>query len=189
MLNPYQTLNISPNASDDEITKAYRSLAKKYHPDLHPNDPIAERKMKEVNQAYDAIQSMKNGTTSNDSYGQYQYQNGGLSAVEILITERRYQEAWIMLCQITDRSSRWYYLSSIVHAGLGDKTQADYDLNEAINKDPYNQEYRFFYSQLHSQNSSYARKSGIRIPWILKMIFYFYLFQFFGRLISTWLFG
>lgn len=44
-----------PDASPDEIKKAYRALAKKYHPDLHPNDPEAARKMNEINAAYDQI--------------------------------------------------------------------------------------------------------------------------------------
>ena len=53
--DPYKVLGVSPNASPDEIKKAYRSLAKKYHPDLHPNDPEAARKMNEINSAYDQI--------------------------------------------------------------------------------------------------------------------------------------
>ncbi len=53
--DPYQVLGVSPDASPDEIKKAYRRLAKQYHPDLHPNDPEAARKMNEVNAAYDQI--------------------------------------------------------------------------------------------------------------------------------------
>lgn len=53
--DPYQVLGVSPDASPDEIKKAYRALAKKYHPDLHPNDPEAARKMNEINSAYDQI--------------------------------------------------------------------------------------------------------------------------------------
>ena len=47
----YEVLGISKGASDEEIKKAYKKMAKKYHPDLHPNDPEAEAKFKEVNEA------------------------------------------------------------------------------------------------------------------------------------------
>ena len=51
----YEILGVSKNASDDEIKKAYRDLAKKYHPDKYANSPladVAEQKMKEINEAY-----------------------------------------------------------------------------------------------------------------------------------------
>ena len=58
--DPYQVLGVSPGASDEEVTKAYRKLAKKYHPDLNPGDEAAAAKMSEINAAYDQI---KNGYT------------------------------------------------------------------------------------------------------------------------------
>lgn len=51
----YEVLGISRNASEDEIKKAYRSMAKKYHPDLNPGDKTAEEKFKEVNEAYEVL--------------------------------------------------------------------------------------------------------------------------------------
>lgn len=54
-MNPYSVLGVSPSASEDEIKSAYRKLAKKYHPDVNPNDPVAESKFKEVSAAYDSI--------------------------------------------------------------------------------------------------------------------------------------
>ena len=51
MNDPYSVLGVSKNASEDEIKRAYRQLAKKYHPDLNPGDPEAARKMNEINAA------------------------------------------------------------------------------------------------------------------------------------------
>lgn len=55
--NPYDVLGISPNSSEDEIKKKYRALVKQYHPDLHPNDEEAARRMSEINAAYELIKS------------------------------------------------------------------------------------------------------------------------------------
>ena len=51
----YEVLGVSKDASDDEIKKAFRSQAKKYHPDLHPGDQEAEARFKEVNEAYSVL--------------------------------------------------------------------------------------------------------------------------------------
>ena len=64
--DPYKVLGVSPDASDEEIKKAYRDLTKKYHPDLNPGDERAAQKMHDINAAYDAI---KNGTAQQQSYG------------------------------------------------------------------------------------------------------------------------
>jgi len=55
MANPYETLNVAPNASQEDIRKAYRTAAKETHPDLNPDKPEAEKRFKEINAAYDII--------------------------------------------------------------------------------------------------------------------------------------
>ena len=73
MKDPYSVLGVSQSASDDEIKKAYRELARKYHPDNYQNNPLAdlaEEKMKEINEAYDAITKQRAGG------GGYQQQPG-----------------------------------------------------------------------------------------------------------------
>src|SRR3954451_14559035 len=51
----YKTLGVSKKASDEEIKKAYRKLARQYHPDRNPDDPAAEEKFKEISAAHDVL--------------------------------------------------------------------------------------------------------------------------------------
>ena len=56
--DPYDILGLTPYATDDEVKRAYRDLAKKYHPDLHVDNPLAElaqEKFREVQEAYDTV--------------------------------------------------------------------------------------------------------------------------------------
>lgn len=73
MNDPYSVLGITPGATEDEIKKAYRSKCKEYHPDLHPGDPTAEDKFKEVQAAYSEIMKIKQNGGSYSPSGSYSY--------------------------------------------------------------------------------------------------------------------
>ena len=97
--DPYEVLGISRDASDEEIKTAYRNLAKKYHPDLHPDDKNAQEKMNEINAAYDQIKNPQNyrQQASQQSYGGG-YGSGGYNGYSDPFTDffsgwqRQYQE-------------------------------------------------------------------------------------------------
>jgi curved DNA-binding protein len=64
----YQILGVDKNATEGELKKAYRKLARKYHPDLNPNDKVAEQKFKEVNEANEVLANAEN-RKKYDKYG------------------------------------------------------------------------------------------------------------------------
>lgn len=73
--DPYIVLGVSPGATKEEIKRAYRKKAKEYHPDLHPDDPIAAEKMNEVNQAYDRL-------TNPEKYAREQQRSEGYGGAQ-----------------------------------------------------------------------------------------------------------
>lgn len=75
----YEVLGVDKNADETTVKKAYRSLAKKYHPDVNPGDAEAERKFKEVNEAY-AVLSDPDKKAKYDQYGHAAFEQGGAGA-------------------------------------------------------------------------------------------------------------
>ena len=71
----YEVLGVSKNATDAELKKAYRVLAKKYHPDTNPGDKEAEAKFKEASEAY-AVLSDPQKKAQYDQYGHAAFEGG-----------------------------------------------------------------------------------------------------------------
>ena len=168
-MNPYQILGIDPQASDDEVKKAYRTLSKKYHPDANinnPNQAAYTEKFKEVQTAYKTIMDdRKRGFTNrnyggNQNTGQYSYQYSGNDQAAFneaagFINARRYQEALNVLNQIRTRNAMWFYYSVIAENGVGNNiTAVDY-AQTAVQMEPSNLQYLLLLQQLQGGQRQY----------------------------------
>lgn len=164
MNDPYQVLGVKPDASDDEIKKAYRDLARKYHPDNYQNNPLAdlaEEKMKEVNEAYDAITKLRSSGGGYSSAGGYQsaYQQAqsgdpAFARVRTLINGNNLDQAEQLLRGINTRTAEWYFLAGSVAYRRGWLDEARQNYQIAVNMEPNNMEYRQAFSMM--QQGGYA---------------------------------
>ncbi len=143
MKNPYEVLGIKEGASDEEIKKAYRELVKKYHPDKYVNNPLsdlASEKLKEINEAYDAL--TKGGYSSNKSSGYSSSNQANFNTVRAYINANRLFEAEQMLNQISDRGAQWHYLYGAVCLRKGFYDMARDHFDKACAMEPNNAEYQ-----------------------------------------------
>ena len=183
--DPYKVLGVSPDASDEEIKRAYRRLAKQYHPDRNPGDENAAKMMQKINAAYEQIknpekaapnQSSYGGQQSYGGYGSYggydpfggyyrqqsrqsagdQYQQSAYQYIQF----RRYREALNVLENSTNRNARWYYLSALAHHGLGNQVTALEHIRRAVSMDPDNAEYLYTLEAMENGGATYRRTAG-----------------------------
>ena len=151
MNDPYSVLGIPSSASDDEVKKAYRDLARKYHPDNYRDNPLAdlaEEKMKEINEAYNAItRGRTGGSGGGQSYRyqqSYQQQGGsGLFAqVRQCINMGNLTRAEQLLRSAPEQNAEWHFLYGYVAYRKGWLDEATQHIQTACAMDPGNVEYR-----------------------------------------------
>ena len=166
MRDPYDVLGVPRTASDDEIKKAYRKLAKKYHPDVN-KEVGAEEKFKEVQNAYDTI--MNRNANPRSSFSQSTYQNAyeDSSLYQQIIQDLNmgmYMNAYQRLLMIQDRGADWYYFFAIANYGMGNIIAAKDAIATACQMNPQNVEYRNLYNQLHASQQAYTYRSSTFNP-------------------------
>ncbi len=178
--DPYKILGLQPGATDEEVKRAYRALAKKYHPDRNPGDKEAARKMQEVNAAYDQIknpQPSQSGGYGGNPYGSYydpfgggyrqqshssgqsadeQYQQGAYQYIRF----GQYQQALNVLQNCTERNARWYYLSALANHGIGNQVTALEHIRKAVSMEPDNMEYLSALNRMENGGAAYRQRSG-----------------------------
>ena len=173
--DPYKVLGLGPDASDEEIKRAYRRLAKKYHPDLNPGDQEAARKMQEVNAAYEQIKNPEKAyqQPGGGSYGGYYDPFGGYrqqqnsqsgdqyqQAAYNYIRFGRYREALNTLENSAERNARWYYLSALANHGLGNQVTALEHIRKAVSMEPDNMEYLSALNRIEHGGTAYRQTAG-----------------------------
>ena len=184
-MDPYQILGVDRNATDEEIKRAYRRLAKQYHPDANPGDEYAAKKMQEINDAYDRIKNPERyqggASQSSNPYGQsyggygydpfrgyYQrqsynqkYADSHLQAAYNYILYRRYREALNVLDQFEGaKNAAWYYLSALANHGLGNQVTALEHMRKAVSMEPDNQEYLNALDRMEQVGDTYRHQAG-----------------------------
>ena len=169
MNDPYQILGVPETASDEEIKKAYRDLARKYHPDNYHDNPLADlaqEKMKEINAAYEQITKERaSGRRSGGSayggasyggygggYGSYQGygsssqsysgQSSVLQQARIAIQTGNISRAEALLDNYSDHNAEWNFLKGAVCYRRGWLDEALRYYRAAVKLDPGNAEYR-----------------------------------------------
>lgn len=175
MKNPYSVLNISENATDEEVKEAYRTLARKYQSDSYASGPLAEiaaKKMRELDEAYDSIilsrrssgsgSSANSGSARSDSRnsGYQQYgNNSSFADIRSKIAANRIDDAETLLDGVPKsmRNAEWYFLKGTVQYRRGWFEEAQKNYATACSMDSNNAEYRAAFN-----NVTNPRQGGYR---------------------------
>ncbi len=177
MNDPYKILGVSPDATDEEVKKAFRALAKKYHPDKYRDSDLADlatEKMKEINAAYEQIKKMReNGGQQQGGYnyggaqGGYGYGSYGGNAsstdpryneIRRQINMNNLQQAETLLNNVpaAERNAEWHFLMGSIFMRQGRFVDAQHFFDTACSMDPYNREYSAARDQLRMRANGYG---------------------------------
>ena len=177
MRDPYQVLGVPSTATDEEVKKAYRDLARKYHPDNYHDNPLADlaqERMKEINEAYEAVQSQRKAQRSGgysaggqryggQGYGyQSGYQNGyqgGYTSryqrVRMAISSGDLNLAEELLNAQSDHDAEWNFLKGAICYRRGWLDEARRYYQTAMTMAPDNPEYQRALDILEGRGTAY----------------------------------
>ena len=181
MKDPYQVLGVPETATDEEIKKSYRDLARKYHPDNYHDNPLADlaqEKMKDINAAYEQITRERSGRGSGSgSYGsaygsggtayqrqQYSSQSSSgssvLQQVRLAINSGNLSRAEALLANYADHNAEWNFLKGAVCYRRGWMDEAKRYYQTACQMDPGNAEYRSALDFMENAGQTAYRPNG-----------------------------
>ena len=165
MSDPYSVLGVDPSASDEEIKKAYRELARKYHPDNYQDNPLAdlaEEKMKAINEAYDAITRARSGGAGiGQNRQQYQRSYQQAAGNSLYAQARQYinlgdlAQAEQLLRTAPRQDAEWHFLIGYIAYQKGWIDEATQHFQTAYSMEPGNAEYRQAMAMIQRGGSTY----------------------------------
>lgn len=173
MRDPYQVLGVPSTATDEEVKKAYRNLARKYHPDNYHDNPLADlaqERMKEINEAYEEIQTQrKRGASTSSSYGAssgyaggssygyggYQSYAGPYQRVRMAILQNDLNLAEELLNAMQDHDAEWNFLKGVLCQKRGWMDEAKRYYQTAVQMDPNNNEYQQALDRTEGRQTAY----------------------------------
>lgn len=175
MRDPYQVLGVPSTATDEEVKKAYRDLARKYHPDNYHDNPLADlaqERMKEINEAYEAVQSQRkaqrsggysaSGAGYGTGYGGYQsayqgsYQGSSrYQRVRMAISSGDLNLAEELLNAQTNHDAEWNFLKGAICYRRGWLDEARRYYQTAVTMAPDNPEYQRELDILEGRGAAY----------------------------------
>ncbi len=192
MSDPYKILGVAYTATDAEVKKAYHSLARRYHPDNYADDAVrlemANRKMRDINEAYERItEDRKNGVPP-ESYTRAPERGEparekepadeepkrakkekkerpkppDYTNIRIMIGGESYAVALSELSRIhpSDRGAEWHYLAGLCHLGMRHLHDAFREVNEACRRDKRNAEYRKTREEMKKAATGFDKAAG-----------------------------
>lgn len=161
-MNPYEVLGITENATDEEVKRAYKELAKKYHPDKYVDNPLSDlaaEKIKEINVAYDTIMKQRKSQGSSGYSG-----TGVFGEIHAMIRSGNLAgaEAKLQEVPVSERTAEWYFCYGEICKARGWVDNARTYYTTAVNMDPSNRTYRAALSSLYNYSRGYTGGSTAR---------------------------